>query len=242
MKEKIKSSFDAASRTYDSVSEVQTLSSAYLVDMLKRLTLPGKIDKILDIGSGTGNTSLELMKIYPSSNYTLCDISKNMIHNARLKIKNANHILCDAEQYNFTEQYDVVVSNLAVQWFESIDLFMGKILKNCRCFAFSTLLDKSFHNYKELHPCYDGSVPNFLSAKEIKHICRKHGFLIKQKIKKYSLLFENPFGLARYFKKLGASAYRQEGNIISSMGGHKIKLDYWIFFGIIKNENSPSCI
>jgi malonyl-ACP O-methyltransferase BioC len=234
MKEKIKSSFDAAARTYDSVSEVQILSSAYLVAMLKNLDRPSKMNKILDVGSGTGETSLELMKIYPEADYTLCDISENMIRNARLKIRNASFIVDDAEKHNFIEKYDLGISNLALQWFESLDLFLKKILKNCEYFAFSTLLDESFYDYKKLLRQHDISVPDFPSIDEIKHICVKHGSIIECEIKKYSLWFENPFGLARYFRKLGASAYRGERSIISSLQGCPINLDYCIFFGIIR--------
>ncbi|MDR1983175.1 MAG: methyltransferase domain-containing protein [Holosporaceae bacterium] len=237
MKEKIKSSFDSASETYDSVSEVQTLSSAHLVEMLKKSTLPLKIAKILDIGSGTGNTSLELMKVYPAAVYTLCDISENMIRRSRMKIKSANYIVGDAERYNFTEKYHLAVSNLTMQWFESVDLFLEKILKNCEYFAFSTLLDESFYDYENLLRQYGVSVSCYPSIDEIIRICQKRGQLMEYEVKRYDLLFDTPFGLVRYFKKLGAGARQYKGNVVSLLRGHKIKLNYCVFFAIIKGNN-----
>ncbi|MDR3151597.1 MAG: methyltransferase domain-containing protein, partial [Holosporaceae bacterium] len=138
IKEKIKLSFNEACKTYDSVADVHILSSAHLAGMLKELNLsPGSV---LDIGCGTGNTSAELIKAYPNAYYTICDLSENMVRHALLKIPEARTIVGDAEKYNFMENYDLGISNLAMQWFESIDLFLEKILKNCHCFAFSTLL------------------------------------------------------------------------------------------------------
>jgi malonyl-ACP O-methyltransferase BioC len=225
MKEKIKSSFDGAYKTYDSVSEVHVLSSAHLAGMLKDTVSP---QTILDVGCGTGNTSAELMKLYPDAGYTLCDLSENMISQALLKIKGARCIICDAENYDFTENYDLVVSNLAMQWFESIDAFLEKILKNCRCFAFSTLLDGSFSNCPNL---LDNS--GYPPLEELKRICRKHGKLVKCETKRYDLSFETPFGLARYFKKLGAAYHSSKKNIPHSPNGQEINLNYDLAFAIV---------
>jgi malonyl-ACP O-methyltransferase BioC len=212
--------FNEASETYDSVSEVQVLSSAYLARMLKDSLAQSDAKSILDLGCGVGNTSLELMKIYPNADYILCDVSPNMIDKARAKIKNARHIVADAEQYDFAEQYSLGVSNMAMQWFESIDVFLGKILKNCSYFAFSTLSDGSFHSLESTYP----------SIEELKSVCEKHGRLIKFDVQKYDLQFENSFALARYFRKLGA-AFHSHGK--SPSREEKTTANYEIFFAIV---------
>ncbi|MDR2158095.1 MAG: methyltransferase domain-containing protein [Holosporaceae bacterium] len=234
MKEKITLSFDAASQTYDSVSEVQILSSARLVDMLKDVRPSGHIQTILDVGSGTGNTAAEVMKIYPNAGYTLCDISENMLQKAKLRIKRANYIICDAEKYDFIEKYDLGISNLALQWFESIDRFLEKILKNCRFFAFSTLLDGSFREYDNFLLQHGIFHFNYPSADEIKRICEKRGKLTAWKIESYALQFENSFGLARYFKKLGTAPQSFPKNILPLLNEHKINLNYEVFFTILE--------
>jgi malonyl-ACP O-methyltransferase BioC len=229
IKEKIKHSFNEACKTYDSVADVHILSSAYLVSMFQELNLFPR--SILDVGCGTGNTSAELVKIYPNADYTLCDLSENMVKHALQKIIGARAIVTDAEKYNFTENYDLGISNLAIQWFESIDLFLEKILKNCRCFAFSTLLDKSFCDYKNLIAGY--ATTNYPTAEELKYICQKYG-LIKYKTKRYDLIFENPFGLARYFRKLGVAQHSGEKNILRELEGREINLNYDLVFAILK--------
>jgi malonyl-ACP O-methyltransferase BioC len=231
MKEKIRSSFDKAAKTYDSVAQMHVLSSAHLVSMLKSFNLHPKA--ILDIGCGTGNTSIELKKLYPQAEYTLCDISENMINQAILKIPNAKHIACDAERYNFNEHYDLTISNLAMQWFESIDDFLGNILKKCHYFAFSTLLDKNFSDYQEL---FDEWPRNYPSLQELKNIAKRHGKLLKYNAKRYNLSFETPFGAARYLRTLGAAPCPTFKNITQKSNKCCINLNYEIAFTIVLSE------
>jgi malonyl-ACP O-methyltransferase BioC len=216
--------FDKAADTYDSVADAQVSSSAYLAEMLNDFLSSSDAKTIIDIGCGTGNTSLELMRIYPNARYTLCDASKNMINKAKNKIGVAHYIVADAEKYDFTEQYSLGVSNLAVQWFESIDDFLGKILANCRYFAFSTLTEGSLKGLSGL---------TYLSVEEIKKICSNRGKLIKCATKRYDLQFENSFALARYFRKLGATIRPLKKTLSCD---EKIILTYNVFFGIVCRE------
>jgi len=179
------------------------------------------VHKIIDIGCGTGITSMQMRNVYPNAVYTLCDISENMIHKAKIKIPNAQFMICDAEGYNFVEKYDLGVSNLAMQWFESMDFFLEKILKNCNHFAFSTLLDQSFCEFNNHYP----------SLEELKNICEKHGTLIDFETKKYVLQFENAFGAARYLRKLGAAIHLKR----RPNAGPK-SLIYDVSFAVIKSR------
>jgi malonyl-ACP O-methyltransferase BioC len=228
MKEKIRSSFDNAAKTYDSVAQIHVLSSAKLVDMLKNLYLHPKT--VLDIGCGTGNTSIELKKLYPYAEYTLCDMSENMIGRAAAKVQNAKYIVCDAEKYNFSEYYDLAISNLAMQWFESIDTFLGNMLKKCRYFVFSTLSDKNFSNYPELFEKRQGNYP---SLQDLKSIAEKHGKLLKCTEERYNLSFKTPFGAARYLRTLGAAPCSTSENIIRKSDKREINLNYEIVFVIV---------
>jgi malonyl-ACP O-methyltransferase BioC len=238
-KEKIKTAFAGAAETYDSVAEVQALSSAHLCEMIKATMISAPPGEILDIGCGTGITSLEAMKIYPGAKYTLCDISDEMIRESEKKIKNAQFIVCDAEKYDFPGNRDLGISNLAVQWFESLDDFLGKILKHCRYFAFSTLTDGSFFDRKKkLENC--GVFSEYPSSEELLNICRQHGFLRKYDTKRYNLQFETFRASCKYFKKLGATANftgKNHENLFAILRNkHAADLNYDVFFGIIERR------
>ena len=225
-KDLVKNSFSSAAKTYDSVAEIQNLSSRELVNLVD---IP-KISTVLDIGCGTGNTSLELYEKFPSADYTLCDLSENMLRIASQKFpKKIQTICCDAESYDFTENYDVGISNLCVQWFEDIPKFVKKIKNHCENFAFSTLLDSSFIRYKN---CFD--IPptfDYSSAEKLLHSIDK---VKKYKIANYSLEFENFFAVVRYFRKLGANLRSTKQKSMPKISTQSpFVLDYEIIFVIV---------
>ncbi|MDR0968107.1 MAG: methyltransferase domain-containing protein [Holosporaceae bacterium] len=223
--------FNEAAETYDSVSDVQVLSAARLVEMIRGCLSSSDVESIVDIGCGTGNASLELMKYYSTAEYFLCDISPRMIEKAREKIArhcNVRYFVADAERRDFAERYSLGISNLAMQWFESIDAFLEKILKNCRYFAFSIPTDESFSSLDL------SSALIYPPVEKIKRVCEKCGEPIEFSTKKFELQFENSFALARYFRKLGAAAHSS----IKSPPRGKTTLDYEIFFAIVRRRGA----
>lgn len=225
-KEEVKNSFSAAAKTYDSVAKIQNLSSSELVNLIDT----PKISTILDIGCGTGNTSLELYKKFPKADYTLCDLSENMLRIATRKFPKEVQIICDdAENYEFTENYDLVIANLCVQWFEDLPKFVKKIKNRCNEFAFSTLLDKSFLFYRS---CFD--YPPTFDYPSAEKLLNEIGEAKKFKIAHYSLEFENFFAVARYFRKLGANLRStKDPSTTKIQQKNPIILDYEIFFAVV---------
>lgn len=221
-KELIKECFNSSANTYDSVADIQRLSSEKLIEMI------GKKDvfSVLDIGCGTGNTSLKLYEKYPDAEYTFCDISERMVKVSSGKFPKEAKIICtDAEDFIFTERYDLAVANLSMQWFSDQIKFLEKIKNYCKTFAFSTLLNSSFERYRDLF-----EIPpkfNYPSAEELRNNSVKNYC-----IRKYTLEFENFFAVAKYFKKLGAHAI-SETKINSKNISEKIFLDYEVFFAVM---------
>lgn len=225
-KELIRCCFDSSANTYDSVAEIQTLSSRCLVSLLDI----ENVSSILDVGCGTGNTSLELLKRYPNAEFTLLDISPNMLDVASKKFpKSVDTICCDAESYEFDKSYDLVISNLSVQWFSSLPKFIEKIKKHCCTFAFSTLINTSFERYKDLF-----QLPPTFDYPSSEKLLSEISNLSTYKIERYTLELENFFAVTRYFKKLGAYLKSNDNSCLKNSGNEKIFLDYDVFFAVLK--------
>lgn len=195
-KETIKQSFNSSAVTYDSVASVQVLASRQLAQWVPQ----ERIDSILDIGCGTGNTALEFYKKYPQAQFTLCDLAPTMLERAVQKFPiPVRTLCCDAETYPFTQHYDLAVANLSLQWFSNPSKFLQKIKQCCTTFAFSALLSTSFQRYRDLF-----DIPptfQYLSAQEWRSLVKSPKIFTTQRC---TLEFPNFFAVAKYFKKLGA--------------------------------------
>lgn len=234
-KEAIQKSFDDSAYTYDSVSEIQQMSSEYLADMV--CSKVSKVNSILDIGCGTGNTTIEVLKRFPSAELHLCDISQKMLDIATQKMpKSVSVTCCDAEFFDFDGYYDLIISNLSFQWFENAINFIKRVRKRCATLAFSMLLNDSFKRYKELFLC----PPTFKYPTETDLITSLPD-LKSYKTKQYSLQFENFFAVAKYFRKMGASlSENPKWRVRSKCLNGDIKkydkpifLDYEVFFAVL---------
>lgn len=219
----VQSCFEKSASSYDSVADVQKASSQDLVNLIN---IDG-ISSIIDIGCGTGNTSLALYQKYPNAEYTFCDISKKMLSVATKKFPcKTNTIYCDAENYIFPQKYDLAVSNLSMQWFCSPCDFIRKSKEFFKTFAFSILTSSSFEKYRN---CFD--IPpkfEYPSIEQLAEITGKNYF-----IKKYNVEFCNFFKLTKYFIKLGAQTKFDNSPRIKPRFKDKIILDYEVFLCII---------
>lgn len=225
-KNQIEKCFSKAASDYDSVADIQWRSSQMLISLLDDLQNP---TSIVDIGCGTGNTSLIFQEKYPKAEYTLCDISQSMLDYAQKKFpKNIILIHADAESYDFIKNYDLGISNLSMQWFLDIEKFLEKIMQICRVFAFSTLTKSSFQSYRE----HFESPPTFdyPTVDEILTWCNKAGLVKAYKTHRYIKNCNNFLAVAKYFRKLGAFARSNEQPVLKKSFSSPISLEYEVIF------------
>ena len=83
--------------------------------------------RIIDLGCGTGTLAKQLADKFPNSKIVCLDIASKMIELARHKLsahKNIEFVVGDFSKIDFQEQFDVVVSSLALHHIQTDD---GKI-------------------------------------------------------------------------------------------------------------------
>ena len=126
-KKVIEKNFSKYAKFYDRYADIQSLCAQELMT-----NVIGKSFKnILDIGCGTGNFTKILRQTFPDSQIKAIDISKNMVALAqdKLKDKNIEFIVLDAEDIETDAKFDLISSNVSFQWFQNLPESL-KIYKN----------------------------------------------------------------------------------------------------------------
>jgi malonyl-ACP O-methyltransferase BioC len=234
----LSNSFDKAAATYDRHASVQRMASEHLASLCASVLKNPQ--KILDIGCGTGLTTLAFQKYYPKGTYTLCDLSENMIQAAKSKIPDQNYIIGNAENYAFEGVYDLGISNLALQWFEDLESFLAKILSKCKYFALSMPIEGSFAAYKDLFA--EKNIPilahRHWHREALFALGRRQGTVIRSDFRRYDRFFENVFEAAKHFKSIGArglTTSQNQSKIAARILRNpiKINLNYDLFFMVL---------
>lgn len=117
--DKVKAHFEEESKEFD---EVILKLIPHYKDMIDTLisSIPFEHDasiKVLDLGCGTGTVTKTLKEQFKNAQVTCLDLAENMIEMAKIKLKDYKDIeyaIGDFYEYNFSENYDVIVSSLAL--------------------------------------------------------------------------------------------------------------------------------
>ena len=113
--QRVKLSFGRSAKDYAKHGTLQKEVSQYLV----RVFVPpdgGSAPRILDVGCGTGFTSVEIQEKWPDASLAAIDIAPEMA--AKTKSAGINSVAAgDAARLPFKESsFDLIISSLAFQW------------------------------------------------------------------------------------------------------------------------------
>jgi len=142
-------SFNKAAGTYDDVAALQREVGQRLLDRMDIVRLSP--NTIVDIGCGTGDTTLKLFEIYKKAQVIGVDFAENMLGKARSKLswrekmlgRQPRFICGDAESLPLADQsVDFIFSSLTLQWCNDLDATFSefrRILKPGGLLMFSSL-------------------------------------------------------------------------------------------------------
>lgn len=142
-KHDISQSFNHAADTYDQAAFFQREVADRLLERLDYIRIDPRL--ILDLGAGTGYSSVQLEKRYKKAKVIVFDLAENMLIKGRTKhwFDRKRYICGDAEKLPFADQtMDLVFSNLMLHWTQDAEKAireMQRVLKPDGLLLFSSL-------------------------------------------------------------------------------------------------------
>ncbi|MFR9604794.1 MAG: malonyl-ACP O-methyltransferase, partial [Rikenellaceae bacterium] len=103
----------------------------------------------LEVGSGTGFLSREVLSHFAPSRFTINDITPQMEAFVP-EVEGVEFICADAESYPFEGGYDLIVSSSAMQWFSAPEAFVQRMARALKPGGVLALSSFGMGNFKEL--------------------------------------------------------------------------------------------
>ena len=208
---RVRSSFAAASGTYDGLAALQRSAGNLLLDQFADNDVSGKI---LDLGCGTGFLTGKILNLSGYQEITAVDVALPMLQKTRDKffpVPNLNYLCADAESLPFKGNcFDWIFSNLALQWCRNLDAVfneIGRILNPDGRLVFSTFGPQTLKELKHAWSQVDDytHVNQFYSEVQIIEGMRKAGLQnIQTKRQRYISKYRNVLELMKELKGIGA--------------------------------------
>lgn len=216
-KKNIKKSFSNAAKLYNKNAVVQKIVGQHLFEYIQN-NLKTQPLNIVEIGSGTGNLTHILRQNFPSSTIIACDFSFEKINS--LKTKNILKCVMDGESFCFSKKFDLIASNMCVQWFHKLEESLLSLLENLNDGGFLALsfpTDQSFLEWKDIAPV--NNLIDLPSKEFILNTFPNASFSQE----KFSQKFQSAYDFAEHLKIIGANTSRKNNHKPSITQMRKMK-------------------
>ena len=131
-KQRIRQRFSRAAGTYDAHAEVQKELAVRLLRELPQGSGSEGIERILEIGCGTGRFTAMLAERYPKARIVALDFAEGMAQMAGKRLADTGNVSVrceDGERFLSTcsETFDLICANSTLQWFDDLGTALGQI-------------------------------------------------------------------------------------------------------------------
>lgn len=214
-KEIIRRNFSRCAEHYDKYCTAQNLCGQTLITMIKA----DNFKNIFEPGCGTGNYTLLLREKFPQAYIKAVDISTDMLRKAKERMKEdkaVEFIVADAEEIYFAENFNLISSNAAFQWFTDLKGTLLKykdLLTNRGIILFSQFGSFTFFELNEslkklLGKAFTIDSHNFIEKRRLKEILQR----LFEEVKIESKIFkEKCNSLTQLLRKIKYTGVRGNG-------------------------------
>lgn len=176
--------FGRGAATYEKHARLQQRTSRMLRERLTAFLGEASPTRIVDLGSGTGFFTKEIALRYPRAALLACDIAQAMVEKTREALSSIAVPECDArrevfradaEFATFRPEPDLIVSNLAMQWYTDPLASLAHHLRASRFIAWTTLVEGTFASWIAAHTEHGLSpgIRDFVRESEIRRTCER---------------------------------------------------------------------
>lgn len=193
-KKKIENAFDKGAENYDWAALIQREVAQKLAEFL--LNTPP--ENILEIGCGTGFLTRLLVQKYPEANIIAIDISQAMIEKCQKKLPFVSFEKEDGETYQPSQKFDLIISNMAVQWFDKPNEGLNRLkgfLNPDGTLLYSTLGENNFTEWQD--------VLKKLNLRSNTLPSRHYEDIIEEEEK--NTMYQDAFDFVKSLKEIGAN-------------------------------------
>ncbi len=230
-KNKIHNKFLGALSTYNANAKAQIKISENLfrfIDIHKIKTS----GKCLEIGCGTGILSKYIIEKTDFSEIYLNDIVAEcfeiIISGTHLEnINKLTFLHGDAENINFPDNLNLIISSSTFQWFDKPENFFEKCRKNLKKNGFLIFNTFDKDNLQEIRKI-TGVGLNYKTDKDILKCSEKHFEIISKEKQEIKLSFNSPTDVLRHLKNTGVNSLKN--NIKTKSDLMKFEEEYYKLF------------
>jgi len=199
--------FGRAAATYSENASTQKIVAQRLSDYLLNFN---DLNKVLEVGCGTGFLTGEIIRSHARSQLYINDISEGMVKVTGQMLgqqgfTNWAPLVGDAELIPFPEKLDALFSSSAFQWFNDLPIFVDKAwnsLKKGGILAFSTFGPENFKEIRELA----GNTLKYYEPRELEKILRTRFNVLHSSSAIMEEYFDSPLEVLSHIRLTGVNA------------------------------------
>ena len=197
----IKNQFEKNIDTYNKNASVQKLMAEKLVTETAKIK--GEFDNILELGSGAGLLTKEIVKTIKFKKYFANDLVEKSQTYVKDIIPDTVFYCGNAQKIKPSAKMDLIISNAMFQWFKTIDADNYKNLLNSGgIFAFSSFSPENFKEIREL----TGLSLDYRTIDELTLIFEKNFEILHVEEFIHTLKFSTPLELLAHMKNTGVNS------------------------------------